>query len=115
MMAQQVPPPIGRAQLIEAIPEEYGPILRRIARLFYWRPYPARIDQIDIPQGHKVPNFTLFLGEREQLTIEHIGRLIVQCGHIENNEDMRMMLFPNSLTRVTFTKYTNLATNLVHN
>ena len=92
-----MPPSIDRVQLAEAIREEYDPILRRIAKPVYQRPYPARIDQVDIPQGYKVPNFTLFSREGEQSTIEHIGRLIVQYGYIGNNEDMKMRLFPKLL------------------
>ena len=34
MMAVEMPPPIDRAQLVEAIHEEYGSILRRMAGQF---------------------------------------------------------------------------------
>ena len=89
-MAQQVPQPIDKAQLVEAIHKEYGPILRRIGRPIYKQPYPSQIDQVEIPQGYKVLNFTLFLGKGEQSTFKHIGRFIVQCGHIGNNENLRL-------------------------
>ena len=101
--------------MVEAIHEECGPILRRIGRPFYRRHYPAYIDQVEILQGYKVPNFTLFSGEGEQLTLEHIGRFVVQCGHIGNNENLRLRLFPNSLTGIAFSWYTNLPANSVHN
>ena len=114
-MAQQMPRQFDRAQLLEAIHEECGPILRRIGRPVYRRPYPAYIDQVEIPQGYKVPNFTLFSGEGEQSTIEHIGRFVVQCGHIGNNENLRLKLFPNSLTGIAFSWYSNLPANSVHN
>ena len=48
------------------------------------------------------------------MTIERIGCFIVQCGHIRNNEDLRISLFPNSLTGIAFTWYTNLPVNLVY-
>ena len=69
--------PINREQLVEAIHEEYGPILRRVGRPTYRQPYPDHIDRVEIPQGYKVPNFTLFSGDGEQSTVEHIGWFIV--------------------------------------
>ena len=98
-----MPRPIDRAQLVEAIHKKCGPIVRKIGRLVYRRSYPAYIDQVKIPQGYKVPNFTLFSGEGEQSTLEHISRFVVQCGHIRNNKNLRLKLFPNSLTGIAFT------------
>ena len=51
--------------MVKGIHEEYGAILRRIGRPVYRRPYLAYIDQVEIPQGYKVPNFTLFSSEGE--------------------------------------------------
>ena len=62
-MAQQMLRQIDRAQLVEAIHEECSPILRKIGRPVYRRPYLAYVDQVEILQGYKVPNFTLFSGE----------------------------------------------------
>ena len=62
-----------------------------------------------------MPNFNLFFGEGEQFTLEYIGMFIVQCGHIGNNENLRLKLFPNSLTGIALTWYTNLPANSVHN
>ena len=82
---------------------------------FTWKTYPAQIDQINIPQGYKVLNFTLFVGEGEQSIIEHISHFIVQYGHIGNNEDLRKRLFLNYLTGIAFIWYTNFSANSVQN
>ncbi|CAL9016664.1 unnamed protein product [Prunus brigantina] len=51
------------------------PEARRGERPTYRKPYPAYIDQIPLPPGFKVPNFTLFNGEDPHASsVEHIGR-----------------------------------------
>ncbi|BFG30041.1 hypothetical protein CerSpe_163150 [Prunus speciosa] len=49
------------------IREMMEPEARRGERPTYRKPYPAYIDQIPLPAGFKVPNFTLFNGEDPQL------------------------------------------------
>ncbi|CAL9014464.1 unnamed protein product, partial [Prunus brigantina] len=68
------------------IREMMEPEARRGERPTYRKPYPAYIDQIPLPPGFKVPNFTLFNGEDPHASsVEHIGRFSVQCIAIENN------------------------------
>ncbi|CAL9017438.1 unnamed protein product, partial [Prunus brigantina] len=57
------------------IREMMEPEARRGERPTYRKPYPAYIDQIPLPPGFKVPNFTLFNGEDPHASsVEHIGR-----------------------------------------
>ena len=39
----------------------------------------------------------------------------MQYGHIGNNKNLRLRLFPNSLTGIAFSWYSNLPANSVHN
>ncbi len=59
--------------------------------------------------SYKIPGFPLFSGDKIQSTLEHIGRLTIQCGELVNydNFDMfKLRLFPNSLTTISFFGYT---------
>ena len=105
--------PIDRNQIVEANQEEYDPLMRRIGRPMYNWSYPPHIDKIESPMNYKIPNVFLFLGQGEQSTLEHIGRFIVQYGHVGSSKPLKLRLFPNSLTRITFTWYTNFSANSV--
>ncbi|KAI5329628.1 hypothetical protein L3X38_029025 [Prunus dulcis] len=64
---------IGALQRI--IREIMEPEARRGEMPTYRKPYLAYIDQIPLPPGFKVPNFTLFNGEDPHASsVEHIGR-----------------------------------------
>lgn len=72
---------------------------RRIGRPVYQKPYPEWVDRLrQYPRGFKVPEFTLFSGENNQSTVEHIGRFTVQCGEASADGNLKLRLFPNSLT-----------------
>ncbi|XP_008223398.1 PREDICTED: uncharacterized protein LOC103323200 [Prunus mume] len=96
------------------IREMMEPEARKGERPTYRRPYPAYIDQIPLSPGFKVPNFTLFNGEKPHASlVEHIGRFSVQCIAIENNPLLKLRLFGNSLSGQAFTWYTSLPANSV--
>ena len=68
------------------------------------------------PRGYRIPDFSLFSGEDNQSTLEHVARFTVQCGELANNENFyhfKLRLFPNSLTGVVFTQYTTLSRNSI--
>lgn len=46
------------------------------ARPVYKKPYANWMDTLSYPRGSKIPEFTLFFGEDEQLTLEHISDLL---------------------------------------
>ena len=95
--------------------ELYGPGLRKISRLKFYKPYLEMIDRENpYPRGYMIPNFSLFSRENGQSTLEH--RFIVQCGELANYENFynfKLRLFPNSLTRAAFTWYTTLPRNFI--
>ena len=44
------------------------------------KPYPEWADRTyEFPRGYRMPDFSLFNGEREQSTIDHIARFTTQC------------------------------------
>lgn len=57
----------------------------------------------ELPRGCKVPNFTKFIGDINEFTVEHITRYMIEAGDITNNENLRMIYFPSSLTKNAFT------------
>ncbi|GKV15503.1 hypothetical protein SLEP1_g26290 [Rubroshorea leprosula] len=94
----------NRDQLIDLVQETYGPALRPLVRPAYRKPYPDIIDHENpFPRGFKVPEFTLFSGEVGQSTIEHIGRFTIQCGEASGDDNLKLRLFPSSLTGIAFT------------
>ena len=60
-----------------------------------------------------MPDFVVFIGEEDQSIVEHVGRFLAQCEEAETNEYLRLRLFPLSLSRTTFTWYTNLPANSI--
>ena len=101
----------------EAIQELYGPSLRKIGCPEFYKPYPKMIDRENpYPRGYRILDFSLFSGEARQSTLEHVARFTVQCEELANYENFyrfKLRLFPNSLTRATFTWYTTLPRNSI--
>ncbi|XP_058741273.1 uncharacterized protein LOC131613640 [Vicia villosa] len=71
----------------------------------------AMIERIIAQMGCKIPKFTKFSGDTSESTIEHIARYMTEAGDLANNEDLRMMYFPSSLTKNAFTWFTTLPPN----
>ena len=63
-----------------------------------------------------IPDFSLFYGEDDQSTLEHVARFTMQCGEFANYENfyhIKLRLFPNSLIGVAFTWYTTFPRNFI--
>lgn len=103
-------PPIRREELVNIINEIMNQIPhRRMSRLVYRKQCLTWIDQlVEMLRGYIVPEFTLFSGENDQLTIEHIGRFMMRCGEASSNDLFKLKLFGNSLTGTAFAWYINL-------
>lgn len=61
--------------------------------------------QTELPRGWKVPKFTKFVGDTNESTVEHIALYLTEEGDIENNENLRMRYFPNSLKKCLYMVY----------
>ncbi|KEH15977.1 hypothetical protein MTR_0401s0010 [Medicago truncatula] len=62
----------------------------------------------ELPMGWKITKFTIFDGETNESTVEHITRYLTEVSNIANNENLRMKYFPSSLTKNAFTWFTTL-------
>ncbi|XP_028100424.1 uncharacterized protein LOC114299795 [Camellia sinensis] len=111
---QYLEPQVNRQQIMNIIQEMYGPGLRRPDRPMFRSPYPPWMETIPIPRNYRIPEFTLFIEEERQSTIEHVGRFILQCGELGYDDNLKLNLFPHSLLKVAFTWFINLPENSVH-
>ncbi|GKV45247.1 hypothetical protein SLEP1_g52356 [Rubroshorea leprosula] len=95
---------INRDQIINMVQEAYGLVLRPLVKPAYRKPYPDFIDQENpFPRGFKVLEFTLFSKDGGYSTIEHIGRFTIQCGEASSDDNLKLRLFPSSLTSTALT------------
>jgi len=62
--------------------------------------------QSELPMGYKIPKFTKFIGDISESIVEHITRHLTEAGDLENDENLRLKYFPNSLTKNAFTWFT---------
>jgi hypothetical protein len=79
----------------------------------YKTPYPSGYDQIPFPPRFKVTDFTMFFGQDETSTMEHITRFIIQCGEAGNVDALRIQLFSSSLSGLAFSWFTSLPANSI--
>lgn len=69
-------------------------------RTMYRKPYPEWFDlAYPFPRNYKIPEFTLFSGEENRSTVEHVARFTVLCAEALGNYFWRLRLFGNSLTK----------------
>ncbi|GKV46004.1 hypothetical protein SLEP1_g53027 [Rubroshorea leprosula] len=95
---------INRDQIIDMVQEAYGLVLRHLVRPAYRKPYPYFINQENpFPRGFKVPKFTQFFGDGGYSTIEHVGCFTIQCGEASGDDNLKLRLFPSSLTSTALT------------
>ena len=101
----------------EVVQKLYGPGLRKISRLEFYKPYPKVIDKDNpYPKGYRIPKFSLFFREDGQSTLEHVARFTMQCGELANYENFpyfKLRLFPNLLIGTTYTWYATLPMNSI--
>lgn len=59
--------------------------------------------QIESPSGWKIPKFTKFAWDINEFTVKHVAMYQLKVEDISNNENLKMKLFLNSLTKDAFT------------
>ncbi|XP_016192505.1 uncharacterized protein LOC107633383 [Arachis ipaensis] len=68
----------------------------------------------EVPRGVKNPEITTkFAGEVGESTTEHVARYLVEIGNLANDENLKIKIFPSSLTKNAFTWFSNLRPNLI--
>ena len=68
----------------------------------YQKPYPAHFDAVLYHQGYKVPEFVKFSGGGKKKTWEHVSQYLAQLGEASSIEELKVFLFPLSLSGTTF-------------
>jgi hypothetical protein len=75
----------------------------------YQKPYPSCFDAIAYPQGYKVPEFSKFNGEDSKTTWEHVSQYLAQLGEAGSTDELKVRLFPLSLTGTAFSWFSALS------
>src|SRR4051812_45767897 len=68
----------------------------------YQKPYPEYFDEIQCPPGYKIPDFVTFSGDGTKTTWEHISQYLAQLGEVASSKELKIRLFPLSLTGTAF-------------
>ncbi|XP_059658827.1 uncharacterized protein LOC132305166 [Cornus florida] len=110
--------PMGNP-LILSNPLVVNPVLaevvqgRRRAQPVYRKPYPDHVDAHELPRNYRYPDFSMYSGEENFSTVQHIARFTAQCGEAGPSPWLRMRLFSSSLARAAFEWYSNLPANSI--
>ncbi|XP_050889188.1 uncharacterized protein LOC127094389 [Lathyrus oleraceus] len=80
----------------------------------YTSPLSEYILQAEAPFRTKIPKFTKFYGYTTESTVEHVARYLIEVGDMSNNESLRIIFFPSSLTENAFTWFTTLPQSSIH-
>lgn len=79
--------------------------------------YPDVVDRDNpYPRGIRIPDFTLYSGNDDQSSVEHVARFTIQCdelANVDNFANYKLRLFPNSLTSTASTWYATLSQNSI--
>ena len=102
------------ANLVENIMAQNG-LNIGLHRPNFVSPLSELVYQIELPRGYKIPKFTKFAGDTSESTVEHIAGYLTEAGDLENDENLRLKFFPNSLTKNAFTWFTTLAPHSIQN
>ena len=82
-----MPQLIDPNMIAEAMRRYFGVQLRPLEKPVYRKLYPDWIEKImPLPREFKVLNFSIFSGEGETSTVEHICQFTAQCGKANQNE-----------------------------
>jgi hypothetical protein len=76
--------------------------------MHYRKPYLEYFDQVQLPHRYKIPDFTKFTGTDSVSTREHISRYIVQLGEATSVQELKVQLFPLSLSGSAFSWFSSL-------
>ncbi|XP_057755588.1 uncharacterized protein LOC130974749 [Arachis stenosperma] len=72
------------------------------------------VQMAEVPRGVKNLKITTkFAEEVGESTTEHVARYFVEIGNLANNENLKMKIFPLSLTKNAFTWFSNLRPNSI--
>jgi len=99
-------------KIAEVMRDQFG-IKPKVNTYSYRTPYPLAYDLIPLPNRYKVPDFTMFFGQDDTSTMEHVNRFIIQCGEAANRDELRVHLFSSSLSGLAFIWFISLPPNSI--
>jgi hypothetical protein len=76
--------------------------------MYYRKPYLEYFDQVQLPHRYKILDFTKFTRTDSVSTREHIGRYIIQLGQAASIQELKVRLFPLSLSGSAFSWFSSL-------
>jgi hypothetical protein len=79
----------------------------------YQKPYREYYDTIPYPRGFRMPDFAKFNEDDSKTTYEHIGQFLAHINDMGMADVHKIMLFPLSLSGMTFNWFTSLAPNSI--
>jgi len=100
------------SKIAEVMRDQFG-LKPKQQNLMYRTPNPTAYDQLPLPHKYKLPDFTMFSGQGEVSTVEHINRYIVHCGEAAQHDALKVCLFSMSLSGSAFTWFTTLPANSI--
>ena len=95
-----------REEMAKMLRESFGVELPR--NRMYQKPYPEFFDRVQCPPGYRIPDFVKFSGDGTKTTWEHISYYLAQLGEISESKELKIRLFPLSLTGTTFSWFSSL-------
>jgi hypothetical protein len=91
-----------REEMLDIFRQTFG-IDPKAKMRVYQKPYPESYEYFQFPQGFKIPEFTMFTGNDNRTTLEHVGQFVIQCGEVSSSDIYKLRLFPLSLSGAAFT------------
>ena len=79
----------------------------------YTSPLSEYVRQAKFPRGCKVPKFTKFADDTSHSTVEHVAWYQTEASDLDNNENLIIKYFPNSLAKNAFTWFITLPPNSI--
>ena len=71
--------------------------------------FPNYVLQAEVPRDCKTPkSLTKFSGDKDESIAKHVARYTIELGELASNELLKMRFFPSSLTKNSFTWFSNL-------
>jgi hypothetical protein len=100
------------ANLAKQMKDDYGVDVKN-ENLSYRKLYPSSFDSVPYPIGWRCPEFVKFNGDDNKTTWEHVSQYLAQLGEASATEEIRVRLFPLSLTGNAFSWFASLPVNSI--
>ncbi|XP_016169114.1 uncharacterized protein LOC107611731 [Arachis ipaensis] len=101
-------------RIVEEVPNRVGLNVGFMNQPHFVSAFSQAIQMAEVPRGLKNPKITTkFAGKVGESTTEHVAHYLVEIGNLANDKNLKMKIFPSSLTKNAFTWFSNLRPNLI--